>query len=104
MAHSIKCDAPQRVTSIADMALLDNGLCSSLAKTKGAIRSLHSMPFMRSNSMMIVYALMAWIVLSVITLPAYAAENSQTNTADSTPISITTQPDNIVDYAEDRIN
>ncbi|MGM8884491.1 mechanosensitive ion channel family protein [Psychrobacter sp. 1U2] len=107
MAHSNKHDKPKGVTDIADMVLLDNPLCSSVAKTRGATRSLQSMSFMRSHSMMTVYALIAWTVLSIITLPTYAAENSQSsqdNTADSSPISITTQPDSIVDYAEDKIS
>jgi len=80
--------------------VLDNPLPNNVAKTKGATSSL------RSSSMGIVYILTAWLLLSIIYLPVYAAENvqdSQANTADSSPISITTQPDNIVDYAEDKI-
>ncbi|MGI9339595.1 MAG: hypothetical protein ACR2PP_03060, partial [Psychrobacter sp.] len=87
--------------------MLNNSCFDSTANAEVAMYSVFSLRSVRSSSMMLVHALMAWLVLLLISLPVYAAENSQdsqANTADSSPISITTQPDNIVDYAEDKIS
>ena len=90
-----------------DAFMLNNSCFDSTANAEVAMCSVFSIRSVRSSSMMLVHALMVCLVLSLISLPVYAAENSQdsqANTADSSPISITTQPDNIVDYAEDKIS